>query len=114
MSGLIVDGLHYFNGDLWEATTHILNKDLEFTGDRTQALLKKDWVSRAKRFAKNYFKNDLNEMVYCMKDVHLCHKWDKISRGFKLIDFTEILTEPNYADVDTLGAIACSGGQCEI
>lgn len=114
MSGLIVDGLHYFRNDLWTATTHILNKDLAFTGDRTQVLLKKDWVSRAKRFAKNYFKNDLNEMVYCMKDVHLWHKWNKISKGFKLIDFTEILTEPKYAEVDTLGAIACAGGSCEI
>ena len=114
MSGLIVDGLHYFNGDLWTAASHILDKDLKFTGDRTQTLLKKEWVSKAKRFAKNYFKNDLNEMVYCMKDVHLWHKWNKISKGFKLIDFTEILTKPEYVNIDTLGAIACSGGQCEI
>lgn len=114
MSGLIVDGLHYFNGDLWTATSHVLDKNLKFTGDRTQTLLKKEWVSKAKRFAKNYFKNDLNEMIYCMKDVHLWHKWNKISKGFKLIDFTEILTKPEYVNIDTLGAIACSGGQCEI
>lgn len=114
MAGLIVDGLHYFDNDLWTATTHVLNKDMEFTGDRTQVLLKKDFVRRAKKMAKNYFKNDLNELVYCMKDVHLWHKWNKINKGFKLIDFTEILTKPDYVDVDTLGAIACAGGQCEI
>lgn len=114
MSGLIVDGLHYFHDNLWDAADHILDPKKEFTGNRTQVLLKKDWISRAKRFAKNYFKGDLTQMVYCMKDVHLWHKWNKVNKGFKLIDFTEILTKPNYVDVDKIGAIACSGGQCEI
>jgi ribonucleoside-diphosphate reductase alpha chain len=114
MAGLIVDGLHYFGEDLWDATMHVLDKDIEVSGSRSQVLLKKDWIRRAKKMAKNYFKGDVNEMVYCMKDVHLWHKWNSISKGFKLIDFTEILTKPEYANVDTLGAIACSGGQCEI
>jgi hypothetical protein len=49
-----------------------------------------------------------------MKDVHLWHKWNTINKGFKLIDFTEILKKPNYTNVDSTAAIACSGGQCEI
>lgn len=114
MSGLIVDGLHYFNNDLWSATEHVLNKDLQFTGDRTQVLLKKDWVRRAKQFARNYFKRDVKQMVYCMKDVHLLHKWNTIKRNMKPVDFTEILIEPTYTDIDTMGAIACAGGQCTI
>ena len=115
MAGLIVDGLHYFERNLWTATTHILDKTVEFTGNRTQVLLKKDWVSRAKKFSKNYFKGDLTNMVYCMKDVHLWHKWNKISRGFKPVNFIEILTKPEYANIDTLGAVACSGkDSCEI
>ncbi len=114
MSGLIVDGLHYFNNDLWSATEHVLNKDLQFTGDRTQVLLKKDWVRRAKQFARNYFKRDIKKMVYCMKDVHLLHKWNTIKRNMKPVDFTEILTEPKYTEIDTLAAISCAGGQCEI
>lgn len=114
MSGLIVDGLHYFDQNLWKATTHILDKDLKLEGTRQQVLLQKDWIRRVKKFALNYFKRDLNKTVYCMKDVHLLHKWDKISRGFKLVDFTEILTEPKYTSIDTIGAIACAGGQCDI
>lgn len=114
MAGLIVDGLHYFDGNLWSATSHVLDKDMELSGTRAQVLLKKDWIRRAKKMAKNYFKGDVNEMVYCMKDVHLWHKWNTISKGFKLIDFTEILTKPEYVNVDTIGAIACSGGSCEI
>lgn len=114
MSGLIVDGLHYFNNDLWSATEHVLNKDLQFTGDRTQVLLKKDWVRRAKQFAKNYFRRDIKQMVYCMKDVHLLHKWNTIKRNMKPVNFTEILKKPNYTAIDTMGAISCSGGSCEI
>lgn len=114
MSGLIVDGLHYFDGDLWTATTHVLDKNLKLEGTRQQVLLKKDWIRRVKKFANNYFKRDINKTIYCMKDVHLWHKWNTISKGFKLIDFTEILTKPEYTDIDTMGAVACSGGQCEI
>lgn len=114
MAGLIVDGLHYFDGDLWKATTHVLDKSLALEGTRAQLLLKKDWIRRVKKMSNNYFKRDLDKTIYCMKDVHLWHKWSIINRGFKLIDFTEILTKPEYTDIDTMGAIACSGGQCEI
>lgn len=114
MAGLIVDGLHYFNGDLWSATSHVANNELQIVGSREQTLLKKDWIRRVKQYSKNYFKGDLSKTIYCMKDVHLWHKWNTINRNFKLIDYPSILTKPNYLDVDTLGAIACSGGACEI
>lgn len=114
MAGLIVDGLHYFNDDLWTATLHIIDKNMEVVGTREQVLLKKDWIRRVKQFAKNYYKNDMNKTIYCMKDVHLWHKWVKISRNFKLIDFPTILSKPEFADINTLAAIACSGGQCEL
>lgn len=114
VAGLIVDGLHYFNNDLWSATEHILNPNKQLEGTKSQVLLKKDWIRRVKKFSKNYFKNDIKNTVYCIKDVHLWHKWNTVSKSFKLVDFTEILTKPDYVDVDTLGAIACSGGACEI
>jgi len=114
VSGIIVDGLHYFDGNLWEATEHILNQDKKLEGTRAQILLKKDWIRRVKKFAANYFKKDLVKTVYCIKDVHLWHKWNNINRGFKLVDFTEILTKPEYIEADKLGAVACSGGACEI
>ena len=114
MSGLIVDGLHYFDNDLWKATTHVMDKYLQLDGTREQVLLRKDWIRRVKKFAVSYMKRDLDATIYCMKDVHLWHKWNVISKGFKLIDFTEILTKPNYVNINTLGAISCSGGACEI
>jgi len=44
----------------------------------------------------------------------LYHKWTKVKRELDDIEFNAIATEPNYTDVDTLGAIACSGGACEV
>jgi len=114
MAGLIVDGLHYFNNNLWEAADHVVNKSMALTGTREQVLLKKDWIRRVEQFSKNYFRKDIKKTIYCMKDVHLWHKWNTISRVIKPIDFTEILKEPTYSDIDKYSAIACSGGACEV
>ena len=114
MAGLIVDGLHYFNNNLWEAADHVVNKSMALTGTREQVLLKKDWIRRVEQFSKNYFRKDIKKTIYCMKDVHLWHKWNTISRVIKPIDFTEILKEPTYSDIDKYSAVACSGGACEV
>lgn len=114
VSGLIVDGLHYFDNNLWQACDYLINKDLPVVGTREQTILKKYWIQRAKQFAKNYFKNDIKKMVYCLKDVHLCHKWETISRQMKDVDFGEILDKPEYKNISDYGAMSCSGGACEI
>ena len=114
MAGLIVDGLHYFDDDLWAAVSYIEDTSKKLTGDRDQSLLKQDWIRRVKKYAKNYFKGDLQKTIYCMKDVHLWHKWKVINREFKLINFSEILTKPTFEDINKYGAISCSGGACEI
>ena len=113
-SGLIVDGLHCFDEDLWRACDHIVNRSLLFKGSRDECLLQRDWVRRAKKFAKNYFRGNIENMIYCLKDVHLLHKWNTVKRDFKPVDFSEILTEPTYSDVTDYAALACSGGSCEI
>lgn len=114
IAGLNVDGLHYFDDDLWTATNHVSDKSIQITGTRSQVLLKKDWIRRVKKFAKNYFKNDIQKTIYCMKDVHLWHKWSVINRSFKLVDFTEILSKPEFVDINTTSGVACSGGACEL
>lgn len=114
VSGLIVDGLHYFNDNLWQACDCLLDRSLPITGTREQVMLKEYWLKRAKQFAKNYFKNDLNKMVYCLKDVHLSHKWETILRQMRSVNFGEILNKPTYKDVSDYGAMSCSGGSCEL
>ena len=86
-SGLIVDSLYNFDNDLWDACEAVINKDFELSGDRYKNLLKKDVVRRIKKFAKNYFKNNTQEAVNCLKDVHLFHKWSTINREYKKINF---------------------------
>ena len=114
-AGLIVDGLHYFNDDLWLACNSVLNKnEYPLTGTREQVLLKKYWISRAKKFSKNYFKNDINKMISCLKDVHILHKWESICRNFKDVNISKILTKPEYKDVSDFASMACSGGACDV
>ena len=112
-SGLIVDGLHAFDNNLWNACDAIINEQIKLDGTRVSVMIKKDWIRRAKKFAKNYFGGDLSAMVSCLKDVHLFHKWNTINRQFKGVDFTKLDLKPDYVDIDTLGAAACFGGACE-
>lgn len=114
VSGLIVDGLHYFHDNLWEACDYILESDKELSGTREQVLLKEYWLKRVKKFSKNYFKGDIKKTIYCLKDLHLFHKWETINRQFKEVDFSKILTKPEYKDVSNYASMACSGGSCEI
>lgn len=114
MSGLIVDGLHYFNNDLWKATDFILNNELQIEGTRDDFILRRDWLRRVKKFAKNYFDGDIKKTVYCMKDVHLWHKWNNINREFKSVDFSKILLKPIFNDISMYSSVACSGNSCEI
>ena len=53
-------------------------------------------------------------MVRCLKDIHLFHKWETITRQFRDVNFSEILEEPQFKDIGDYGAQACSGGACEI
>jgi ribonucleoside-triphosphate reductase len=113
-SGLIVDGLHYFNNNLWQACDSLVDNSAPIIGTREQTLLRKDWLRRAKQFAKNYFKGDIKTMIYCLKDIHLFHKFETINRQMKEVDFATILKKPTYKDVADYAAQSCSSGQCEI
>jgi ribonucleoside-diphosphate reductase alpha chain len=110
-SGLIVDGLHAFN-NLWTACDQLLyNEKLE---ESSENVLKIDWLRRANKFAKNYFRGDLLRMTYCLKDVYNNKRWSEINREFKEVNWENVSIEPQYIDIDTLGSIACAGGSCEI
>ena len=113
-SGLIVDGLHYFNDNLWIACDLVKDRSIKVIGTREQVILKKYWLSRVKKFAKNFFGGDIQTTVHCLKDVHLLHKWEVINRDFQLVDFSKILSKPEYKNVGEYSATACSGGACEI
>lgn len=111
-SGLVVDGLKAFD-NLWIACMTAAGPHIE--GDDHDNLLKKDWIRRYKKFASNYFKGDLKQAEYCLKDVYLLHKWEKIQKNLNQdVDWESALVEKKYIDVDTLGAAACAAGACEV
>lgn len=107
-SGLIVDGLHAFNDNLWAACDMVL-----FDG-KSDKVLRTDWKRRAVKFALNYFDGDIGKMTHCLKDVYNYHKWCKINQQLQDIDWDTENVIPKYVDVDTLASAACIGGVCEI
>lgn len=112
-SGLIVDGLRAFDGDLWDACSGVLLHGDNF--QKPEEYEKREWVRRAKKFAKNYFSDDLKKMTYCLKHVQLWKRWLDIQRTHAPIDWSEIIeTTETIVSADTLGAQACAGGQCEL
>jgi ribonucleoside-diphosphate reductase alpha chain len=113
-SGLIVDGLHAFNNNLWLACDSVLDRGIDLSNKGSDNLLQRDWVRRVKKFSRRYFKNDLILTTYCLKDIHLLHKWETVTRSFKPIDWLTADIKPKYTDVNTLGAQSCHGGVCDI
>ena len=109
-SALIEHGMEAFNRDLWSACTYA-------TGDRSSLednhanASKLDWLRRFDKFASNF--ESPEECTFCLKDIHNLHKMWRIKKGFTTIDWDTISSQ-TYTDVDTMGAIACAGGKCDL
>src|SRR6056300_746524 len=112
-SGMVVDAMKVFD-NLWIAcsTAQGMGENLSLESSENSA--KKDWVRRFERFAENYLDGDMKKTEYCLKDAYLLHKWNKIQKSLKPVDWESDLTEQVFTDVDTMGAAACAGGACEI
>ncbi len=110
-SGLIVDTRKQGFRDLWEATM-IAQTPPEHQGEVSD--IRAEWIRRFQKFADNYFMNDLKQAEYCLKDVFLLHKWEKVQQNIQSVDFSSELDEKRFTEIDTMGAIACQGGACEI
>lgn len=113
-SGLIVDALKAFNNNLWNACDTVNGWGEKLDEENSSDLLKRDWVRRAKKFAKNYFDSNILEMTNCLKDCYNLHKWATIQRTMVEIDFSKELDKKKFVEVDTLGAQSCAGGACSI
>ncbi|MEX3983948.1 hypothetical protein AB4Y45_33725 [Paraburkholderia sp. EG287A] len=112
-SGLIVEGLHAFDSNLWLACDTAMDKGLKLSEEATD-LLKRDWVRRFNKFADNFFDGDKQKTAFCLKDCQNLHKWVAIMKSIKEIDFSQVLSEQTYVDANTLASQACAGGACEI
>lgn len=140
-SGLVVDGLHAFEDNLWNACDialgfneeSVLGAELvkpEYPNKKTNKALaeyfmerdeydslylKKDWVRRMHQFADRYFSGDLRRSTYCLKHVSLWKTWCDLKREYKEVDWANVVEEmETHVNADTLGAQSCSGGACEL
>jgi len=110
-AGLIVDTRAAGFNNLWEACSAAQRVEGE-GGELSD--IRRDWIRRYHKFAANYFDGDLKTTEYCLKDVFLLHKWTKIQQNMQPVDFKNQLDSKTYTDIDTMGAISCHGGACDI
>jgi len=124
-SGLIVDGMHAFDDNLWAACDCALGRgeNLELVTPRIYPtrvyeaieevrLAKLDWVRRARKFALNYFGNDTLKMTRCLKRVHACKVWEDLTRQYMSVDYTLLIERQDNTKVSE--TVACSGGKCDL
>lgn len=110
-SGLIVDSAEGFS-NLWEACSIAMNPVSDQSNQEMKDI-RSDWVRRFGKFAKVHFKGDLKKTAYCLKDIYLLWKWEKIQKNFVDPKLEDQLKIAKSIDADTMGAIACSAGGCE-
>jgi ribonucleoside-triphosphate reductase len=137
-SGLIVDGQHAFDGNLWEGCNAVLGLiklddcgiGPEYPKERNykalaqyfeakekyeSCILKEDWVRRVKQFGERYFEGNIKKATYCLKHVSLWKTWCDLKREYKNIDWEDIKeVEQEFQNADEQAAQACAGGKCEI
>ena len=135
-SGLIVDGLHAFNNNLWSACdaaldrgTPLVKPEEELYGVQVTPVVrlsdakkfkedlaiyeaKADWVRRAKQFAERYFEGDVKNMTWCLKDVNNWKQWLDLTREYKDVDYTMMIEEAD--ETKLMQEAACVGGQCSL
>jgi glyceraldehyde-3-phosphate dehydrogenase (NADP+) len=83
---------------LWDVCSAVTDRDFQLTGDRVTLVVKKDIVSRIKKFASNYFDNDLSKTIDCLKDIDRNSSRFKIEQGI----IGQIRRSP-------LGVVLCMG-----
>lgn len=71
-----------------------------------------DLISQTKVFIAKA--NSRNKCSDCLKDVYNLHKWWRIQKNIKNIEWASELSKKEFVDIGTLGAQACSGGACEV
>jgi ribonucleoside-diphosphate reductase alpha chain len=107
-SGLIVDGLHAFPGDLWkacDAAMGIVPESDQFTPEQV------DWVRRAKQFAERYFTGNIRRMTYCLKEVNNWKLWCDLRRETVTVDYSQLIEDEDTTTIEE--TLACAGGACQ-
>lgn len=138
-SGLITHAHQAFDGNLYKACACFLGFDkieniidYSFESQKQHCMNisniekhnknvndKKSFLARCEKFTKNFFSKSgktIQEqkqiMTYCLKDVNAYHKWCKLEREYKPIDWSQFHEEDDNTKLSDY--VACGGGQCTI
>jgi ribonucleoside-triphosphate reductase len=108
-SGVIERALESFDNNLWAACDCLLGvgEPIEQT-----TYLKRDWLTAAIKFADSHFDGDVRKMTYCLKDIYNLKLWEKLSKEYKDVNWTEMSEEKD--NIDFQQDSACAGGACEM
>lgn len=107
-SGLIVDGLHAFDNNLWKACDAVLGLGDEVEDAETDKL---NWIRRVKQFADRYCDGNVRNCCYLMKHVNNWKNWLDLKREYIDVDYTGMYEETD--ETKPMETEACSGGKCE-
>jgi ribonucleoside-diphosphate reductase alpha chain len=107
-SGLIVDGLSVFDGDLWSACDSTLG--LREVDEKDED--KQDWIRRVQQFADRYLDGDVRKCTYLMKEVNNWKLWLDLKREYVDIDYTTLIEDGD--NTKPLLELSCAGNKCEL
>lgn len=116
-SGLIVDGLHAFDNNLWAACDAVngLGGDLSVeptNGEYDFWFAKVDWIRRVKQFAERYLNGEVRRTTYLLKEVNNWKAFLDLKRDYKSVPYEEMYEAENT--IQHSETIACAGGACSI
>lgn len=122
-SGLITEGLHLYDNNLWKACDSVLGMgekleiennsfSIEINKKNDLVRSKLGWVKKVKNFSDKYLNGDVKKTTYLMKEVYNWKMWLDLKREYKNVDYTELIE--NEDNTRPLEEIACSGGKCEV
>ena len=106
-SGLIVDGLAAFNGNLFTACDYVVGLGSEYKSDQ-----KEDWKRRVIQFADRYCESNIKKCLYLLKEVHHWKLWLDLNREYKDVDYSSLIEESDETTISD--TIACAGGTCQL
>ena len=117
-AGLVDLGTSLFD-DLWAACDTALGSPMGYGVDFDKSTLnamhrksQKSWCQAVTKLAAQYFDDDVKRATYCLKDLYLLARWNKLTASWMPVDYTQMIEEENNVHLE--GTIACAGGSCEV
>ena len=105
-SGIITQANMAWGNNLWAACDALLGHGAILMPEQL------NWINATKKFARNFFDDDLRKTSYCLKDVYNLNLWEKLSHRHTEVDWTAMSELEDV--IDFAQEPACAGGMCAL